>query len=164
MRSGTYGSRSDYNVRILLIGETGVGKSCLLYRYSEGEYKENFVLTHGIDYKEKNIEHMSHSIKMEIWDTTGNVKFRPLTNTCFKGVSGIILVYDVTDPNSFQNIRNWFTKIKEKGDQDSEIIIIGNKMDLINQIMVHQEEAEELAEELGVPFFGTSAKDGSNID
>jgi small GTP-binding protein len=101
MRSGAHQSRSDYNVRILLIGETGVGKSCLLYRYSEGEYKENFVLTHGIDYKEKNIEHMSHSIKMEIWDTTGNVKFRPLTNTCYKGVSGIILVYDVTDPNSF---------------------------------------------------------------
>ena len=104
----------------------------MLYRYSEGEYKENFILTHGIDYKEKNIEHMSHSIKMEILDTTGNVKFRPLTNTCYKGVAGIILVYDVTDPNSFQNIRSWFTKIKEQSDPDSEVILLGNKMDLIN--------------------------------
>ena len=85
----------------MLIGETGVGKSSLLYRYAEGEFRSGFVGTAGVDHKEKNIEHMSKSVKMHIWDTSGNVKFRPLANTYYKHAAAIILVYDVTDEYSF---------------------------------------------------------------
>ena len=86
---------------MLLLGETGVGKSSLLYRYAEGEFRNGFVGTNGIDHKEKNIEYLNHSVKMQIWDTSGNVKFRPLANSYYKSSAGIILVYDVTDEQSF---------------------------------------------------------------
>lgn len=85
----------------MLVGETGVGKSSLLHRYSEGEFKQDFVGTAGVDMKQKNIEHMSHSVRMHIWDSTGDVKFRPLSNQQYKKAAGIILVYDVTDQATY---------------------------------------------------------------
>lgn len=88
----------------MLLGETGVGKSSLLYRYSEGEFKSDLIGTAGVDHKMKNIEHFGHSVKIQMWDTAGQVRYRPLANTYYKMSAGIVLVYDVTDEHSFDNL------------------------------------------------------------
>ena len=88
---------ADYQVEIALLGDTGVGKSSLLYRFSDGIYKSDLIGTAGVDHKQKNIVHQNANVKMTIWDTAGQVKFRPLAHNYYKGAAGIILVYDVTD-------------------------------------------------------------------
>ena len=101
---------------------------------------------------------------MTIWDTAGQVKFRPLAQTYYKGAAGIILVYDVTDQQSFENMGYWLHKIKENADPDSQIIMLGNKVDLLNDIEVDQEVARQLAQDNNIPYYQTSAKDGKNLD
>ena len=101
---------------------------------------------------------------MTIWDTAGQVKFRPLAHNYYKEAAGIILVYDVTDQNSFQNMGYWLQKIRENADPYCKIIMLGNKVDLINEIVVDQEAARQFAVDNEIPYFQTSAKDGKNLD
>ena len=121
---------------MLLLGDTGVGKSSLLYRYSDGEFKSNLIGTAGVDHKIKNIEHMGKTVKIQIWDTAGQDRFRQLGESYYRGAAGIILVYDVTDIKSFENIDYWLNKIRTIGDIGSEMILCGNKIDMINEINV----------------------------
>ena len=134
--TGTSASAShlDYTIEIALLGDTGVGKSSLLYRYSEGIFKEDLIGTAGLDHKQKNIVHGASSVKMTIWDTAGQVKYRPLAHTYYKGAAGIILVYDVTDKHSFENMGYWLSQIRANADPDSQIIILANKIDQMNDI------------------------------
>jgi small GTP-binding protein len=138
-------SLSSYFVKILLLGDTGVGKSSLMFRFSEGEFKSGLIGTAGVDYKMKNIELGGKSIKIQIWDTAGQERYRTLTKAYYRGAAGIILVYDVTDPVSFNNVQYWLKKIKKHGDENVEIILMGNKIDLINDIAVTAEDAERVA-------------------
>lgn len=133
---GAYETNPDYFIKLLLLGDTGVGKSSLMYRYADGEFLSGLVGTAGVDHKMKNIEHIGKSVKIQIWDTAGQDRYRQLALSYYKGAAGIILVYDVTDPISFQNISYWLGKIKENGDDQAEIILLGNKIDLINDIEV----------------------------
>lgn len=146
-------SLSDYLIEIALLGDTGVGKSSLLYRYSDGEFKSDLIGTAGVDHKQKNIELMNHSVKMKIWDTAGQIRYRPLAHTYYKGAAGIVLVYDVTDHHSFANMSYWLDKIRENADPHSQIIMLGNKIDLINDIDVDQEGARKLAADHNIPYF-----------
>ena len=123
----------------MLLGDTGVGKSSLIHRYSDGEFKQNLIGTAGVDHKMKNIEHMQKSVRIQIWDTAGQDRFRYVGESYYRGAVGIILVYDVTDTKSYENIDYWLRKIKEIGDQDAEVILLGNKIDMINDINVDQE-------------------------
>jgi small GTP-binding protein len=100
-------SNCDYLIQILLIGDTSVGKSSLIHRYANGEFLESFVGTAGVDHKEKNIEHLSKGVKMRIWDSAGQERFRETTKSYFRRSVGIILVYDVTNARSFENIDYW---------------------------------------------------------
>ena len=101
------GGGTDFTVEIALLGDTGVGKSSLLYRYSDGIFKSELIGTAGLDHKQKNIVCMNSNVKMTIWDTAGQVKFRPLAHTYYKRAAGIVLVYDVTDVHSFENMEYW---------------------------------------------------------
>ena len=130
------GGGTDFTVEIALLGDTGVGKSSLLYRYSDGIFRSELIGTAGLDHKQKNIVCQNSSVKMTIWDTAGQVKFRPLAHTYYKGAAGIILVYDVTDMHSFENMEYWLQKVRENADPDSQILMLGNKVDLINEIEV----------------------------
>ena len=103
-------------------------------------------------------------MKIQIWDTAGQERYRTLTKAYYRGAAGIVLVYDVTDPVSFNNVHYWLKKIKKHGDENVEIILLGNKIDLINDIAVPQEEAEKIAHDTGIPYFETSAKDSTNVD
>ena len=147
------------------MGDTGVGKSSLMYRFTEGEFKSSLVGTAGVDYKIKNIEFQGQSVKIQIWDTAGQERYRTLTKSYYKGASGVVLVFDVTDAVSFANIEYWLKKIQKHGDSHAEIIIVGNKKDLVNDRVVSIEQAEEMAERYGIGYFEASAKEDSlNVD
>ena len=135
--------QADYFIKILLLGDTGVGKSSLMSTYSEGEFPQNMVGTAGIDHKQKNIKHQGKLLKIQIWDTAGQEKYRSLTRKYYEGCSGIILVFDVTDKSSFEGIQEyWLQKIIENSDTNCELALVGNKTDLINDRQVSAEDAQ----------------------
>ena len=125
---------ANYFIKLLLLGDTGVGKSSLMFRFSEGEFKSGLIGTAGVDYKMKNIEMGGKSVKIQIWDTAGQERYRTLTKAYYRGAAGIILVYDACDRVSFNNVTYWLQKIKKHGDENVEIMLLGNKIDLINDI------------------------------
>ncbi|KAG8376446.1 hypothetical protein BUALT_Bualt09G0064200 [Buddleja alternifolia] len=143
----------DYLIKLLLIGDSGVGKSCLLLRFSDGSFTTSFITTIGIDFKIRTIELDGKRIKLQIWDTAGQERFRTITTAYYRGAMGILLVYDVTDESSFNNIRNWIRNIEQ------------HASDNVNKILaVPTSKGQALADEYGIKFFETSAKTNMNVE
>lgn len=154
----------DYIFKILLLGNSGVGKSSLLIRFSDNAYDELFSTTIGIDFKMKTIKlENDKNVKLQCWDTSGQEKFRSITNSYYRGTNGIILVYDVTSKDSFDNLKTWLEEIKDKTDNIS-ILLVGNKVDLNTKREVLYEEGKEFADLLNINFFETSAKENINTE
>nr|DAD28600.1 TPA_asm: hypothetical protein HUJ06_030068 [Nelumbo nucifera] len=120
----------DYLIKLLLIGDSGVGKSCLLLRFSDDSFTTSFITTIGIDFKIRTIELDGKRIKLQIWDTAGQERFRTITTAYYRGAMGILLVYDVTDESSFNNIRNWIRNIEQHASDNVNKILVGNKADM----------------------------------
>ena len=155
----------EFVFKILLLGDSEVGKSCFLMRYSDNVFVENYITTIGLDYKLKSVKLDSgKTIKVQLWDTAGQDKYRTIAKNYFKGSHGILLLYDVTKPSSFQNIRDWIQDIREEVSQKAIIFLIGNKIDLVDKRKISKEKGIELAEEYKLPFFEASAKSGENVD
>ena len=142
----------------------GVGKTCLLLRYANESFSPTFITTIGIDFKIKNIVLDSKRIKLQIWDTAGQERFRTITTSYFRGAQGILLVYDVTERQTFLSIRNWVQQIQMHADGNVNKILIGNKADLKENRVVSTEEGEALAKEFNIRFFETSARQDMNVD
>jgi len=159
------GALFDMQIKLLTIGDSGVGKTCLLMRYTSDSFSPSAIYTIGIDFKVKNITVEGKKIKLQIWDTAGQERFRTITTSYFRGAQGIVLVYDVTDRTSFASIRNWVEQIKMHAQEGVNTILVGNKCDCPTQRMVSVEEGGNLAREFdNMPFFETSAKQNYNID
>ena len=155
----------EFVFKILLLGDSEVGKSCFLMRYSDNVFVENYITTIGLDYKLKSVKLDSgKTIKVQLWDTAGQDKYRTIAKNYFKGSHGILLLYDVTKQSSFQNIRDWIQDIREEVSQKAIIFLIGNKIDLVDKRKISKEKGIELAEEYKLPFFEASAKSGENVD
>ena len=151
--------------KILLLGDSSVGKTCFLMRYADNTFQEIHMSTIGLDYKLKNVQIDDGKIvKIQIWDTAGQDRFRSITKNYYKGAHGIILLYDVTSRKTFENVKNWVAQIKEEVSDKVTIILVGNKIDDKQNRKVTTEEGEEMAKECGLNFFETSAKSGINID
>lgn len=146
------------------ICELGVGKTCLLLRYANESFSPTFITTIGIDFKIKNIILDGKRIKLQIWDTAGQERFRTITTSYFRGAQGILLVYDVTERQTFLSIRNWVQQIQMHADVNVNKILIGNKADLKENRVVSTEEGEALAKEFNIKFFETSARQDLNVD
>ena len=142
----------------------GVGKTCLLLRYANESFSPTFITTIGIDFKIKNIVLDGKRIKLQIWDTAGQERFRTITTSYFRGAQGILLVYDVTERQTFLSIRNWVQQIQMHADGNVNKILIGNKADLKEARVVSTEEGEALAKEFNIKFFETSARQDMNVD
>jgi len=153
----------DFLIKLLLIGDSGVGKSCLLLRFSDDSFTTSFITTIGIDFKIKTIELEGKRIKLQIWDTAGQERFRTITTAYYRGAMGILLVYDVTDEQSFQNIRNWIRNIEQHAADNVDKILVGNKCDMISEKLVETSRGQALADEYGIKFFETSAKSNINV-
>jgi Ras-related protein Rab-8A len=152
----------DMQIKILMIGDSGVGKTCLLLRYANDQFSPTFITTIGIDFKIKNIILDGKRIKLQIWDTAGQERFRTITTSYFRGAQGILLIYDVTDRQTFLSIRNWVSQVQMHADISVNKLLIGNKCDMENR-SVSTEEGEGLAKEYNIPFFETSAKQDINV-
>jgi Ras-related protein Rab-8A len=122
--------KMDMQIKMLMIGDSGVGKTCLLLRYANDSFSPSFITTIGIDFKIKNIQVDGKKIKLQIWDTAGQERFRTITTSYFRGAQGVVLVYDVTDRKTFISIRNWMAQIQLHADANINRILIGNKCDM----------------------------------
>jgi Ras-related protein Rab-1A len=150
--------------KILLIGDLGVGKSCVILRYVEGDFPGNIMSSIGVDFKTKQIDLDDRLIKLQIWDTAGHEKFRTITTSYYKSAHAIIILYDITQKASFEHIRNWITEIDKFGKQGVLKVIVGNKLDMENNRKITKEAAENLALKYGIKLWEVSAKDNTNIE
>ncbi|KAF6105803.1 RAB1B, member RAS oncogene family [Phyllostomus discolor] len=135
----------DYLFKLLLIGDSGVGKSCLLLRFADDTYTESYISTIGVDFKIRTIELDGKTIKLQIWDTAGQERFRTITSSYYRGAHGIIVVYDVTDQESYANVKQWLQEIDRYASEN------------VNKLL-------EFADSLGIPFLETSAKNATNVE
>merc|ERR1711939_987191 len=146
----------DYLFKLLLIGDSGVGKSCLLLRFADDTYTETYISTIGVDFKIRTIEIDGKVIKLQIWDTAGQERFRTITSSYYRGAHGIIVVYDVTDSESFDAVSRWLSEIERFAGTDVNKLLVGNKSDLTPKRVVALADAEAFAKGASIPFFETS--------
>ena len=157
--------KPEHLIKLLLLGEQAVGKSSLIMRYTDNEFHFNIMGTGGMDLKRKKIIIGNDDVKVMIYDTAGHERFRSIAKTQYKGSQGVILIYDVTEKKSFDRVIRWIESIKEDLDpQNVEILLVGNKIDMINEKVVSYSEGNELAKIFGVNFIETSAKTGENVE
>ena len=146
----------DLLFKLLLIGDSGVGKTCILFRFSDDAFNNTFISTIGIDFKIKTIELRGKKVKLQIWDTAGQERFHTITTSYYRGAMGIMLVYDITNSKSFDNIAKWLRNIQEHANEDVEKMILGNKCDMDDKRVISKERGETIARENGVPFLEVS--------
>jgi len=154
-------------IKLVTIGDSGVGKSWLLLRWateSDKFTKTHSMFTVGIDFKMKTVDIDGKKVKVQVWDTAGQERFRTITTSYYRSSQGILLVYDITDKNTFQNVRSWMSNIMQHADADVNKILIGNKCDLHLRRAVTYAEGEALAKEYKIPFYETSAMTDVNVD
>ncbi|CAD8161945.1 unnamed protein product [Paramecium pentaurelia] len=156
-------SECDYLFKVLLIGNSGVGKSCMLMRFSENQFTNHFYNTIGVDFKIKVFQIDKSTVKLQIWDTAGQDRFRTITSSYYRGAQGIIIVFDVTDRESFNQIRQWMQEIDKFAAESVNKILVGNKIDS-SQRRVSTDEAEVLAKQYNISYIETSAKTNINIE
>ena len=155
----------DYLFKLLLIGDSGVGKSCLLLRFAEDTYIESsHISTIGVDFKIHTIELEGKTIKLQIWDTAVQGRFRTITSSYYRLAHGIIVAYDVTDQESFNSVTEWLREIRRYAHENVNKLLVGNKSDLETKRAVQFETAKEFAESLGIEFLETSAKNATNVE
>ena len=157
-------SNYDCIFKILLLGDSAVGKTCVLLRYSDASFIDNHVSTIGLDYRLKLIKiNDNTNVKLQLWDSAGQDRFKAITRNYYKGAHGIVLMYDVTSPVSFSNIKNWIHQIKENTNEKIKICLVGNKIDS-DERKISYEDGKKLADEYKLQFFESSAKENICID
>ena len=154
----------DYLFKLVVIGDSGVGKSCLLLRFADDTFTESYISTIGVDFKIRTIELDGKIIKLQIWDTAGQERFRTILPGYFRRAHGIIVVYDVTDQESFNNVKQWLQEIDRYACENVSQLLVGNKCDLTDKRVVDYTSAKEYADQLGIPFLETSAKNATNVE
>ncbi|KAG5177675.1 Rab8D, rab family GTPase [Tribonema minus] len=150
-------------IRVLMIGESSVGKTSLVLRYDKRGFNAKFTTTIGVDYSDRMLTVDARAVKLQIWDTAGQERFHSLTTSFFKRAEGFALVFDVSDRRSFDAVARWMGDIREQGKADSDVVLVGNKCD-VKERAVAKGEAEKLAKHFAVPYFEASAKDNVNVD
>ena len=154
----------DFIFKVLLLGNSDVGKSSLILRYVDQVWSDTFVPTIGVDFKVKTLELENKQIKMQIWDTAGQERFRNVISSYFRGSHGIFLIYDITNRDSFKNLENWLIEIEKNASQNVLKILIGNKSDLVDDREIKKEEGQAFANRNGMKFIETSAKMNTNVN
>ncbi|KAJ1704218.1 hypothetical protein LUZ63_003997 [Rhynchospora breviuscula] len=154
----------DYLFKLLLIGDSSVGKSCLLLRFADDSYVDSYISTIGVDFKIRTVDLDGKTVKLQIWDTAGQERFRTITSSYYRGAHGIIIVYDVTEMESYNNVKQWLNEIDRYASDNVCKLLVGNKCDLVDSKVVATETAQAFADSLGIPFLETSAKESINVE
>ncbi|XP_036132172.1 ras-related protein Rab-35 isoform X2 [Molossus molossus] len=153
----------DHLFKLLIIGDSGVGKSSLLLRFADNTFSGSYITTIGVDFKIRTVEINGEKVKLQIWDTAGQERFRTITSTYYRGTHGVIVVYDVTSAESFVNVKRWLHEINQNCD-DVCRILVGNKNDDPERKVVETEDAYKFAGQMGIQLFETSAKENVNVE
>ena len=153
----------DYSVKTIVVGDSGVGKTCLLLRFIRDSFDESSQPTLGVEFMTKIVQTETHRIELQLWDTAGQELFRSVTRGYYRGSAGAFLVFDLTQRSSFENISKWLHDIQEVARNDVVKILIGNKCDLESNREISKEEAEDFAKQNNMVYFETSAKSGENV-
>ena len=153
----------DMQIKLLMLGNSGVGKTSLVLKYHDGKFSTTFITTIGIDFKIKKEMIDNRLIKIQIWDTAGQERFKSITESYLRGANGIVLVYDISDRESFNSVESWVDSVKNKCDKSVDMILLANKSDTLKREVSFQ-DGQELADKLHMPFFEVSAKTGINVD
>ncbi|CAA92383.1 GTP-binding protein ypt3 [Schizosaccharomyces pombe] len=154
----------DYLFKTVLIGDSGVGKSNLLMRFTRNEFNIESKSTIGVEFATRNIVLDNKKIKAQIWDTAGQERYRAITSAYYRGAVGALIVYDITKQSSFDNVGRWLKELREHADSNIVIMLVGNKTDLLHLRAVSTEEAQAFAAENNLSFIETSAMDASNVE
>lgn len=156
----------DYSVKIMILGDSAVGKTSLLRAWCEGDFHSRFMPTMGLDYRQKHLVVDGHKMKVQVWDSAGQERFKVITQAYYRGSHGMLLVFDVTNRTSFNNIHSWVKSVSDHttySERKVRFVLVGNKTDLPNRV-VTREEAENLARAFGVSYAETSAKQFDGIE
>ena len=154
----------DMIFKIVLIGDTSVGKTNILSKYLSNEFDPDTKATVGVEFGTKDFKIENNIVKVQIWDTAGQERYRSITNAYYKGAKGSLLVYDITNPKSFENLDKWLSDLKTNGDDNISIVLLGNKSDLEEERKITIEQGKEKAQFYKLAFMETSALNGNNID
>lgn len=154
----------DHLFKVLMVGDSGVGKSCILLRFVDQQYNETYISTIGVDFRIKTLEIAGKKVKLQIWDTAGQERFRTITSSYYRGAHGVMVVYDSTSEQSFYNVKQWLHEISRYAGDNVEKLLVGNKCDQTNRKQVNYTTGKQLADEMSMNFMETSAKTGSNIN
>lgn len=158
-----HGKDYDHLFKLLIIGDSGVGKSSLLVRFADNMFSGNYITTIGVDFKIRTIDVDGERVKLQIWDTAGQERFRTITATYYRGTHGVIVVYDVTSGESFANVKRWLHEIDQNCDVVNRILV-GNKNDDPDRKVVLSEDARRFAHQMGIQLFETSARENINVE
>ncbi|KAJ6244139.1 rab2a [Anaeramoeba flamelloides] len=150
--------------KLILVGDSGVGKSCILMRYLHDEFQTDYDVTIGVEFGSIPLEIMDQTILLQIWDTAGQESFRSITRPYFRRAVGALLVFDITQRESFNNLKSWLEDIRLNASFNVQITLIGNKVDLSYDRVVSYEEGEKFAKEHGLLYYETSANTSTNIE
>jgi len=154
----------DYLYKVVLIGDSGVGKSNLLSRFTRNEFSLETKSTIGVEFATRSVQVESKTVKAQIWDTAGQERYRAITNAYYRGAVGALLVYDIAKAATFKNVERWLTELRENAAENIVIMLVGNKSDLRHLREVPTEESKEFAEKNTLSFIETSALDSTNVD
>ncbi|CAF1256146.1 unnamed protein product [Rotaria sordida] len=160
----TTNSEYDHLLKLLLIGDADVGKSSLLFRFADDTFNESYLATIGVDFETRTMNHNGKTVKFQIWDTSGQERFRTITSSYYRGAHGIIIVYDVTNAKSFENIKMWLQIIDRNANQNVKKLLVGNKSDLTSNRIVDHTKAKKFADSLSISYVETSAKNSTNVE
>lgn len=165
----------DYLIKLLALGDSGVGKTTFLYRYTDSKFNRKFTTTVGIDFREKRVMYTgkgsdgtnerNFKVHLQLWDTAGQERFRSLTTAFFRDAMGFLLMFDLTNQQSFLNVRNWMSQLQANAYCDSpDVVLVGTKADLRDKRIVQTRQARDLADRYNIPYFETSAATGADVD
>jgi len=162
--TGKFTAEHDLLLKGIIIGDSGVGKSSLLYRFAENDWNPHYIATIGVDFKSLTFDRAGKTLKLQIWDTAGQERFKTITRTFYRGVHGVMLVFDVTDAESFDHVRDWVKEATQFGQADLPFLLVGNKADMaLSARQVPVEAAQQLARQLNCEYLEASAKSDSGV-
>ena len=164
--NGSQNKSSNYQFlfKLILIGNSGVGKSCILQRYMKHTFESSYKCTIGVDFLMKSIIINGQTVKLQLWDTAGQEKYKSMVSSYYRGANVALVVFDITNHVSFEALPMWIENYYKNGPEQKNIILIGNKKDLVEKRQVTQQEAEAFSETNNMMYFETSAKEGDNIE
>ena len=154
----------DFIFKLVLIGDSGVGKTNILSRYLTNQFSASTQPTVGVEFGSKIIKKGEKLIKLQIWDTAGQERYKSITSAYYKGAKGAFVVYDISRKSTFDNVDKWINELKNNGSEDVFILLVGNKSDLNDQREISEEEVKKKAEVYNIAFCETSALEGKNIE